>query len=134
MRNVFWVIISAIIFIPALEIWGFIKIGGWIGPLPTILLVFLTAVLGAYFARREGWNTYRLAMIQLQNGELPGQTLIDGVCILSGGILLITPGFFTDIVGFLLVFPYTRSIVKHLIIRWLKQKIERGEIIWYRRY
>lgn len=133
MRNWLFLLISAIIIIPALEIWGLIAIGGWIGPLPTILLVFLTAVLGAYFAKREGWNTYRLAMIQLQNGELPGAILIDGVCILSGGILLITPGFFTDVAGFLLIFPYTRSIVKHLIIRWLKRKMDRGEIIWYRR-
>jgi UPF0716 protein FxsA len=134
MRNLFLFLLGAIIVIPALEIWLFIEIGGWIGALPTIMLVFLSAVLGAYFARREGWNTYRLAMIQMQNGELPGEALLDGACILSGGILLITPGFFTDAAGFLLVFPYTRAIVKHWIIRWLKKKFERGEIIWYRRY
>lgn len=93
MRNLFLFLLGAIIVIPALEIWLFIEIGGWIGALPTIMLVFLSAVLGAYFARREGWNTYRLAMIQMQNGELPGEALLDGACILSGGILLITPGF-----------------------------------------
>lgn len=128
-----WVIITFIILVPILEIWGLITVGGWIGTFPTIALVILIAILGGYLAKREGWNTYRLAMIQLNNGELPAEALLDGACILTGSILLITPGFFTDIAGIILVFPYTRSIVKHLLKRWLKKKLENGEIIWYRR-
>jgi UPF0716 protein FxsA len=131
----FWLIVGLIILIPVLELWGLITVGHWIGPLPTILLVIASGVLGGYLMRREGMRTWRLLMIQLKNGELPGATLLDGALILAGGIFLLTPGFFTDIVGFILVFPWTRPIVRHLIQRWLKKKMRQGIVfVWRRRW
>ncbi|SEM97238.1 FxsA family protein [Lihuaxuella thermophila] len=129
----FWLIVGIIILVPVIELWGLITVGSWIGPFPTILLVIATGVIGGYLARREGLNTYRLAMIQLRNGELPADTLLDGACILAGGIFLLTPGFFTDLIGFILVFPYTRGMAKLLIKRWLNKKIRSGHFSWYRK-
>jgi UPF0716 protein FxsA len=129
----FWLIVGLIILIPVLELWGLITVGHWIGPLPTILLVIASGVLGGYLMRREGMRTWRLAMIQLQNGELPGATLLDGALILAGGIFLLTPGFFTDIIGFILVLPWTRPIVRHLILRWLERKLRKGAVFVWRR-
>ncbi len=129
----FWLIVGIIILVPIIELWGLITVGNWIGPFPTILLVIATGVIGGYLARREGLNTYRLAMIQLRNGELPGDTLLDGACILAGGVFLLTPGFFSDILGFVLVFPYTRGIVRLFLKRWLNKKIQSGNFIWYRK-
>ncbi|WP_243648612.1 FxsA family protein [Hazenella coriacea] len=122
-----------IILVPTIELWGLITVGGWIGAGPTILLVLATGVLGGYLAKREGLHTYRLAMIQLRNGETPGDTLIDGLLILVGGLLLLTPGFFSDVIGFLMIFPWTRGMVKLLVIKWVSKKINEGSVIWIRR-
>lgn len=129
----FWLIVALIILVPTIELWGLITVGGWIGAGPTILLVIATGVLGGYLAKREGLHTYQLAMIQLRNGEIPGDTLIDGLLILVGGLMLLTPGFFTDIFGFLLIFPLTRGIVKMFVIKGITKKINEGSIIWIRR-
>ncbi|MBA4495286.1 FxsA family protein [Paenactinomyces guangxiensis] len=129
----FWLIVSVIIVIPVIELWGLITVGSWIGAFPTILLVIATGVIGGYLARREGIHTYRLFMIQLRNGELPGDTLLDGACVLVGGVFLLTPGFFTDIIGFLLLFPYSRGIIKLFLKRWFNKKIRNGNFIWNRR-
>nr|WP_284723915.1 FxsA family protein [Laceyella tengchongensis] len=127
MRYVFWLILGLIIVVPAIELWGMITVGQWIGPWPTVFLVIATGVLGSYLARREGWQTYRLAQLQLQKGELPGEALLDGACILAGAVLLITPGFFSDIAGFVLVFPYTRTFVKIFLKKWIQKKLARGD-------
>jgi UPF0716 protein FxsA len=130
---VFWFIVLAIIFVPVIELWGLIKVGEWIGAFPTILLVIATGVIGGYLAKREGWATIQLLRKQLKNGEPPGETLLEGASILAGAVLMITPGFFSDILGFFLIFPYTRRIVAYLLTRWLYYKWERGEIwIWRR--
>lgn len=122
----FWWIVGFIILIPVIELWGLITVGQWIGAWPTVLLVIATGVLGGYLARREGWQTYRLAQMQLQKGELPGEALLDGAAILAGAILLITPGFFSDVIGFFLLFPYTRAIIRLLLKKWIQQKLARG--------
>ncbi|MBD1372782.1 FxsA family protein [Hazenella sp. IB182357] len=129
----FWLLVGIFIMVPALELWGLITVGSFIGPGWTILLVIATGVLGSYLARKEGLNTYQLAMIQLRNNEVPTDAIIDGVMILLGGIMLITPGFLTDIMGFLLVIPYTRSILRLLAIRILQRKMKEGKIVLYRR-
>lgn len=129
----FWWLAGLIIFLPIIELYGLITVGSWIGPLPTILIVIATGVIGSYLARREGLQTYRLLMLRLKNGEMPTDTLLDGVLILVGGIFLILPGFLTDIAGFLLIFPYTRGIVKLLAKRWLDKKIRTGEWMWIHR-
>lgn len=129
----FWWLAGLIIFLPIIELYGLVTVGSWIGPLPTILIVIATGVIGSYLAKREGLQTYRLLMLRLQNGEMPTDTLLDGVLILVGGIFLILPGFLTDIAGFLLIFPYTRGIVKLLAKRWLDKKIRTGEWMWIHR-
>ncbi|PTX63229.1 UPF0716 protein FxsA [Melghirimyces profundicolus] len=124
----FRILVLIMILVPALEIWGLVTVGEVIGAWPTVLAVIATGVAGGYLARWQGLQTLRLTQIQLNNGELPGDALLDGICILSGGLLLLTPGFFTDAVGFLLLVPYTRGLVKLFIKRRLTRMIEEGRV------
>ena len=104
-------IFFSIIFIPVLEIYLFIKIGAQIGALTTILLIFITAILGVYYARYEGLNTLKAGFNQLSKQETPAYEVISGATIAFAAILLIIPGFATDILGFFLIFPITRKII-----------------------
>ena len=104
-------ILFSIIFIPVVEIYLFIKIGAQIGALTTILLIFITAVLGVYYARYEGLNTLKAGFNQLSKQETPAYEVISGATIAFAAILLIIPGFATDILGFFLIFPITRKII-----------------------
>ncbi|MFD1426012.1 FxsA family protein [Kroppenstedtia sanguinis] len=126
-------LILFMIIVPAVEIWGLVTAGKWIGATPTVLLVIATGLAGWYFARRQGLQTLRLAQIQLSQNELPGDALLDGICILAGGLLLVVPGFFTDILGILLLIPYVRGMVKLLLQRKLMQWMNEGRIRWYLR-
>ena len=104
-------IFFSIIFIPVLEIYLFIKIGAQIGALTTILLIFITAILGVYYARYEGLNTLKAGFTQLSKQETPAYEVISGATIAFAAVLLIIPGFATDILGFFLIFPMTRKII-----------------------
>ena len=104
-------IILAIIVIPVLEIYLLIKIGSQIGAITTILLIFATAITGVYYAKYEGLNTLRSGFSQLRRNETPTYEVISGAAIAFAAILLITPGFLTDLLGFLLIFPITRKII-----------------------
>ena len=97
--------------IPIIEIYLFIKVGSEIGALNTILLVLTTAVVGIWYARYEGFNTLRSGMSQLVKNELPLYEIVSGAAIAFAALLLILPGFATDIIGILLVFPVTRKII-----------------------
>ena len=97
--------------IPLIEIYLFIKVGSQIGAFNTILLIFTTAVLGIWYARYEGFNTLKSGMSQLIKNELPFYEIISGAAIAFAAILLIIPGFATDILGILLIFPYTRKLL-----------------------
>ena len=101
----------AIILIPAVEIYLFIKIGSQIGALNTILLIFATAIIGIYYARYEGLNTLRSGITQIVKNELPAYEIISGAAIAFAALLLIIPGFATDILGFLMIFPFTRKFL-----------------------
>ena len=103
--------IILILGIPLVEIYLFIKIGSQIGALNTILLILFTAVLGIWYARYEGFNTLRSGMSQLVRNELPLYEIISGAAIAFAALLLILPGFATDVIGILLVFPLTRTII-----------------------
>ena len=103
--------IILILGIPLIEIYLFIKIGSEIGALNTILLILTTAVVGIWYARYEGFNTLRSGMSQLVKNELPLYEIVSGAAIAFAAILLIMPGFATDIIGILLVFPVTRKII-----------------------
>ena len=105
--------------IPALEVFLMIKIGGKIGALNTISLIFLTAVIGIYFAKREGIKTLRSGMTNLYQNKIPIYEIISGASIAVSGLLLIIPGFFTDAIGFLILIPFTRKI---LISSFVKNK------------
>ena len=103
-------ILLAIILIPILEIYLFIKIGSQIGALTTILFIFTTAIVGIYYAKYEGLNTLKSGFIQLSRRETPAYEIISGAAIAIAALLLIIPGFATDILGFLIIFPVTRKL------------------------
>ena len=104
-------VILSIILIPMIEIYLFIKIGSQIGAFSTILLIFLTAAIGVFYARFEGLNTLKSAMSQLIKNELPAYEIFSGTAIAFAALLLILPGFATDVIGFLLIFPLTRKLI-----------------------
>ncbi len=104
-------ILLTIILIPIVEIYLFIEIGGKIGALFTISLIFLTAVIGIYYVRYEGFNTLRSGMGQLMKNELPVYEIVSGAALAFAAVLLIIPGFATDVIGFLLIFPLTRKLI-----------------------
>ena len=103
--------ILLIIGIPLIEIYLFIKIGSEIGALNTILLIAITAIVGIWYARYEGFNTLRSGMSQIVKNELPLYEIVSGAAIAFAALLLILPGFATDIIGVLLIFPVTRKII-----------------------
>ena len=104
-------VILFIIGIPAIEIYLMIKVGGIIGALNTILLIFFTAITGVYFARLAGLNTLRSGLSQMIKNEIPIYEIISGAALAFAALLLIIPGFLTDIVGFLLIIPVTRKFL-----------------------
>tara|TARA_B100001564_G_scaffold356964_1_gene372216 strand:- start:257 stop:676 length:420 start_codon:yes stop_codon:yes gene_type:complete len=115
-------LLLSIILIPIVEIYLFIKIGSQIGALKTILLIFFTAVVGVYYARHEGLNTLRSGFSQLIKNELPRYEIISGAIIAFAAVLLIIPGFATDALGFLLVFPITRNLFLNQFSKKLNKK------------
>ena len=104
-------VLLSIILIPAFEVYLFIKIGSNIGAFHTILLIFITAFIGIFYARYEGLNTIRSGFAQLVKNELPAYEIISGAAITFAAILLIIPGFATDLFGFLIIFPLTRKLI-----------------------
>ena len=126
--------ILLIICLPVLENFLLIKIGGKFGALNTIALIFLTAIIGIYFARLQGIRTLRSGMVNLYQNKLPVYELLSGASIAIAALLLITPGFLTDIIGFLLLIPLTRKIIFSIAIKNKanvnnKDKIIDGEIV-----
>ena len=115
--------ILSIILVPIIEIYLFIKIGAKIGAFNTILLIFLTALTGIIYARYEGLNTLKSGFSQMVKNEIPAYEMISGAAIAFGALLLIIPGFATDILGFLIIFPLTRK----LIFRKVSSKFKRRE-------
>ena len=98
------------IVIPALEIFLLIKIGGQVGALNTVALIFLTAIIGIYFAKLQGIQTLKSGMVNLYQNKMPVYEMMSGASIAFAALLLIIPGFFTDLIGFLLLIPFTRKI------------------------
>ena len=115
-------VLLSIILIPILEIYLFIKIGSQIGAFNTILLIFITAIIGIYYAKYEGLNTIRSGFTQLVKNEVPAYEIISGAAIAFAAILLIIPGFATDFFGFLLIFPITRKLIFGNLSKKFKKK------------
>ena len=112
-----------IILIPILEIYLFIKIGSQIGAFTTISLIFVTAIIGILYVRYEGLNTLRSGLSQLYKNQMPLFELMSGAALAVAAFLLILPGFATDILGFLIIFPLTRKIIFHLFAQRKKREV-----------
>ena len=118
---------------PILEIYVLIEIGRFIGTVETIFVVIATGIIGAYLARSQGAGTLRRLKEELSFGEIPQEEILNGISILIGGILLVTPGLISDAVGFFLIIPQTRVPIKNYAKRKIKKMIEEGSInIWRR--
>jgi UPF0716 protein FxsA len=120
-------VLLSIILIPILEIYLFIKIGSQIGAFNTILLIFLTAIIGIYYAKYEGLNTIRSGFMQIVKNKTPAYEIISGAAIAFAAILLIIPGFATDFLGFLLIFPITRKLIFGNLSNKFKKKDQVNE-------
>ena len=115
-------VLLSIILVPIVEIYLFIKIGAKIGAFSTILLIFITAITGIIYARYEGLNTLRSAYSQIIKQETPAYEIISGAAIAFAALLLIIPGFATDIIGFLIIFPITRKLILSKVSKKIKKK------------
>ena len=115
-------VLIALILVPVVEIYLFIKIGGQLGAFNTISLIFITAIIGVFYARYEGLNTLRSGFSQLIKNEAPIYEIISGAAIAFAALLLIVPGFATDLFGFLLIFPLTRKLFFGKIIKKFKSE------------
>src|SRR5690625_4012839 len=124
-----WLILIFII-VPAIEIGIFIWTGSQLGVLPVILLIILTGVIGIGLVKQQGLETWKKIQFSLYNSDPPGDHMLDGICIFFGGLLLLAPGFFTDIIGFLLVIPWTRKPFKRMIYNQMKKKMQKGTIVY----
>ena len=116
-------VILLIILIPIVEIYLFIKIGSQIGAFTTISLIFVTAIIGVYYARYEGLNTLKSGVTQLYKNQMPLFELMSGAALAVAALLLILPGFATDLLGFLIIFPLTRKIFFQLLSRKTKNEV-----------
>ena len=116
-------VLLLIILIPIVEIYLFIKIGGQIGAFTTISLIFVTAIIGVYYARYEGLNTLKSGVSQLYKNQMPLFELMSGAALTVAAILLIFPGFATDLLGFLIIFPLTRKIIFRLFAQNKKSEV-----------
>ncbi|UOQ86272.1 FxsA family protein [Gracilibacillus salinarum] len=127
-----WLLLFILV-VPALEIGIFVWAGGYIGPWWLILFIIFTGVLGAWLAKQQGMETIRKAQESMRMGYPPQETIFDGICILIGGVVLLTPGFITDAIGFLLLVPVTRKPFKRMLQQLVRKWIESGKFTVYRR-
>ena len=123
-------ILLLIILIPVIEIYLFIKIGSQIGAITTILLIFTTAIVGIYYAKYEGLNTLKSGFAQLNRNEAPAYEIMSGAAIALAALLLILPGFATDILGFLIIIPISRKLIFNKFVKkFSKKKSEKNNFI-----
>ncbi len=115
-------ILLTIILIPVVEIYLLIKIGSQIGAITTIFFIFTTAITGIYYAKYEGLNTLRSGFVQLSKKETPAYEVVSGAAIAFAALLLIIPGFVTDVLGFFLIFPISRRFILNKIFKKIKKK------------
>ncbi|MEH7236301.1 FxsA family protein [Bacillus sp. JJ1562] len=128
------VLLALIIIVPALEISVLILSGKTLGIPITLLLIILTGVFGAWLAKKQGLEIIRRARHQMDHGQVPGEAIMDGICILIGAILLLSPGYIGDLTGFLLLLPVTRNYLKPVIANWIRRRIDRGQFTVIRRW
>ncbi|MGO4539842.1 FxsA family protein [Paenibacillus sp. 2TAB19] len=119
-------LLAAFIVIPIIELWGILQVGDLIGGWTTFFVLILMGLVGSYMARAEGRKVWAEAQRQMQAGQIPGQTMLDGLCVLIGGLLLLMPGFFSDIVGITLLFPITRPFYRAYMLGWIEKRMRNG--------
>lgn len=112
--------------LPALELWLLIKLGGVIGAGNTLLLIIATGVVGAYLARMQGFLITQKIQKEMNQGRLPTEEMLDGLMVLVGGIVLLTPGIITDCLGFMLLFPGTRVLIKMVVRSQMERMVKSG--------
>lgn len=127
-------LIALFIGVPLLELALLIKLGTAIGLTKTLLIVVGTGIAGAALARSQGFTILQRIQVDLEAGRLPTDDLINGACVLAGGLLLLTPGLLTDTVGFCLLIPMTRELLKESAKRYIQGKLDRGEVIVVTRF
>lgn len=120
-------LLLSIVAFPVIEIIILLLSGKVIGFWATLFALLLMGIVGAYLAKQQGLETLRRAQAQMNVGQLPGNEMINGLCIMIGGILLVLPGFITDLAGLLLILPPTRKLCKPLIMRWITKKINKNK-------
>jgi len=118
------------VIIPVTELYILIEVGKRIGSVATISIIIFTGILGAYLVKNQGFMILKKIQNDLNDGIMPGDSLIQGAIILAGGILLLTPGFVTDILGFIFLIPVSRNVIKKYLLKWLKGKIKEGSIYY----
>lgn len=126
--NLFGRLFVLFVLVPVIELALLIQIGRAVGLLPTVGLVLLTGAAGAWLARAEGLRVFFSFQNELQTGQLPGQAVFDGLCVLVGGALLLTPGVLTDLVGFALLLPPTRRWIQRRMRRSLERRMQDGSV------
>lgn len=119
--------------VPIIEVWLLIRVGRVIGALPTVAILLTISLVGAWLARSQGFRTVVAIRDELAAGRLPAAHFLDGALILAGGILLLTPGFFTDFIGLFFLVPATRKLLKLWLRSWLEHKLLRGGFVMHRR-
>lgn len=124
----FWILLSLFVIIPIVEFTLLIEVGQRLGTVLTVLLVLGTGVVGAYLARLEGFRILQRMRQDMDAGVLPADQIFDGVLVLIAGVVLLTPGLLTDIVGLALLFPLSRYAIKHWLIRKLRKNLERRHV------
>jgi UPF0716 protein FxsA len=129
---VFIKLLLCFVFVPVLELYILIEAGRIIGLVPTIGLIMMTGVAGAWLARSQGVEILRRIQEETSRGQMPATTLIDGALILVGGLLLLTPGFFTDALGFSFLVPMTRDLWRKGLSSWLQKHIKQGSVSIHR--
>ena len=117
--------------VPFVELYILIELGTRIGAMPTLGIVIITGIAGAALAKHQGLEVLRRIQTEMKYMQMPGDAMFDGVLVLVGGILLMTPGILTDITGFLLLIPFSRSIFKLYLKEWIRRKIQSGEVVYY---
>lgn len=126
--NIFMKLIVLFTVIPLIELYILFNIAQYTGWVNTILLVLLTGITGAYLAKKEGRQIIHKIQKELSENRVPGEELINGLCVLVGGALLLTPGIITDLLGFSLILPFFRAIYKRLVKEKFKTMINRGNV------
>lgn len=122
MRRLWWKLLLLFTVVPTVELYVLIQIGTHLGPLTTVAIILLTGTLGAWLAKREGTAVIKQVSADLSRGLPPASRLVEGLLVLVGAVLLVTPGVVTDVTGFVLILPLTRRLVAPVALRWLLRR------------